>query len=565
MTLILSLSVVHTSYAQWGKNKNKGKDKTEKNLVEAEKFFIEGMKFFILDEHDKAIPYFEKALKKDPDNDEIAYQIARTYFKMESFDYAIPFLLQAIEKNKVNSYYYRLLASLYYEMNRYADASETYEELINLAEDALEADYVEWANSYIAQRKIKEAIKIYDKMESQYGLNESVVRQKQMLYIEINNLDAAIKEGEKLLVAFPTVAEYMLSQAEMLMERNKNDKAKKIIEDFLSQNPENTEPYLMLSEIYRREGNREAQTNALEKVLKDPKVQLDAKISVLLTYYQEAEANNYSRNIGTMLARQVVDSHPEEAAAQAIYGDFLMIEGKNKVAKHHYLKAVDYNPDNFGIWERILQITIEERNGDSAIFYSEEALSIFPNQASIWFYNGIGYMLLEEYDEALSSLLQGKRLVVNNDMMISQFEAQIGDVQYRKGNYTKAYAAYEEAINTYPDNAHALNNYSYHLAMRNEKLNLAEEMSARLVRLHPDNATYLDTHGWVLFMRKKYKEAEKYLARAVSNTQNPAIFEHYGDVLFKLNDTERALEYWRKALDLNPTPELEQKVAEGKL
>ena len=59
-------------------------------------------------------------------------------------------------------------------------------------------------------------------------------------------------------------------------------------------------------------------------------------------------------------------------------------------------------------------------------------------------------------------------------------------------------------------------------------------MSTKLAELHPKNATYLDTHAWVLYVMKDYAGAKKYLEKAIQS--DPAnisgtILEHYGDVL----------------------------------
>lgn len=48
--------------------------------------------------------------------------------------------------------------------------------------------------------------------------------------------------------------------------------------------------------------------------------------------------------------------------------------------------------------------------------------------------------------------------------------------------------------------------------------------------------------------------------------KNAVILEHYGDVLYKLNDTENALLYWNKAKQAGKGSEfLETKIIEKKM
>jgi predicted negative regulator of RcsB-dependent stress response len=73
-------------------------------------------------------------------------------------------------------------------------------------------------------------------------------------------------------------------------------------------------------------------------------------------------------------------------------------------------------------------------------------------------------------------------------------------------------------------------------------------MSTLLIKNNPENATFLDTHAWVLYTRQKYREAKKVMEKAIgTGMANATHFEHYGDILFKLGETENAVQQWEKA------------------
>lgn len=93
-------------------------------------------------------------------------------------------------------------------------------------------------------------------------------------------------------------------------------------------------------------------------------------------------------------------------------------------------------------------------------------------------------------------------------------------------------------------------------------------MGKFLVTLEPDNDTYLDTYGWVLFVNGDYKEAKEYLEKAASTSKSADVISHYGDVLFKLGQKEKAIEQWKKALELGGSENsklLERKIEAEKL
>ena len=86
--------------------------------------------------------------------------------------------------------------------------------------------------------------------------------------------------------------------------------------------------------------------------------------------------------------------------------------------------------------------------------------------------------------------------------------------------------------------------------------------------LEPDNSTYLDTYAWVLYRLNKFQEAKKIIEKAIQKggSKRPVIVEHYGDILYKNGETDKAVEQWNKAIQLgNGSEFLEQKAKEGVL
>ena len=76
-------------------------------------------------------------------------------------------------------------------------------------------------------------------------------------------------------------------------------------------------------------------------------------------------------------------------------------------------------------------------------------------------------------------------------------------------------------------------------------------MSSQAVLLEPENGTYLDTYAWVLYMRKDYSQALYYMKLAIQYSPeiSGVLYEHYGDILYRNDEKEKALEMWKKALD----------------
>jgi Tfp pilus assembly protein PilF len=125
----------------------------------------------------------------------------------------------------------------------------------------------------------------------------------------------------------------------------------------------------------------------------------------------------------------------------------------------------------------------------------------------------------------------------------------LGDAYNALKDFPNSERNYDEALLLDPKNEYVLNNFAYYLSLRKDKLEKAEKMSKLTLDLQPENINYLDTYAWILFQQGKYEDAKIYLQKAVSigTDKSAVVFEHYGDVLFKLNDTTEAIKYWELA------------------
>jgi tetratricopeptide (TPR) repeat protein len=58
--------------------------------------------------------------------------------------------------------------------------------------------------------------------------------------------------------------------------------------------------------------------------------------------------------------------------------------------------------------------------------------------------------------------------------------------------------------------------------------------------------------GWIYFRLGRYRDAESFVKKAMNKGDVSAVVhEHMGDIYFRLNDTDRALEHWNEALKLD--------------
>jgi tetratricopeptide (TPR) repeat protein len=70
--------------------------------------------------------------------------------------------------------------------------------------------------------------------------------------------------------------------------------------------------------------------------------------------------------------------------------------------------------------------------------------------------------------------------------------------------------------------------------------------------LQPDDASIIDSMGWVAYRLGRLEEAEGYLARAWELSENAEIAAHLGEVLWHLGRIDEAKAVWNKGLASDP-------------
>lgn len=533
--------------------------------LEEETLTSEGMKYMMTDQPARALPIFEQITQKSPQDPAGYYLVATALLKLDRQDDAIVPAKKAYELDKTNLFFAQQLAELYAKKKKYAEAALIYEPLVAQSPENIQYG-IELAAVYVFNEQFDKAIQTYDGLEKSIGVTEEITHQKEQLYLRQNKLDKALAEAKKLIDNEPSEVSYRVELAEMLIANDKIADAVAPLEEALKINPDEAQAHVLLADIYRRNGDIEKCNQELKLVFANPNLDAEPKIRVLSGYLTMLKTDQETGE-ALALAKQLVDTHPNDARTNVIYGDLLMRSGKKAEARDMYARATSLDGSDYKVWGAVIQLDGELNQVDSLLAHSEKALEIFPNQGLLWYSNGTAHLMKKDYKKAISSLEESLKLLTEKDML-PYIHAQLGDAYNGLGDNAKSDAAYDLALMENPDNDHVLNNYSYFLSLRKEKLDLALKMSERLVQQHQNNATYLDTHAWVLYIRKDYKKAKESLEKAMRDSTNISgtIVEHYGDVLFKLGERENAVLQWKKAKKMGEKTELlDKKIATGTL
>ena len=537
--------------------------------IEAETQFTEGVRYMMTEEPTKAIAQFEKVLQKDPTNAAAQYAIANALLKTGKTAEAIPYAAKAQASDSQNKFYALLLAELYVKQKRYADAEELYEKL--LKKGAENAEYgVELAAIYLFDDKPEKALDTYNRIERDLGPNDEIIRQKQRIYLKQNKVDKAIEEAEKLVASEPSEPDYLLEGAELLIANDRAEKAIDWIDRALKLDSDLPQAHVLLADIYRRKGDMARVKQELDIVLANPNLEPGLKARILTGYVGITGDNPDARQDAVSMAQTLAKSSPNDPKTQVMLADLLVQQGKKVEARDTYARAARLDGSVYEVWGALLQLDGELNQVDSLLTHSQMALEVFPTQGLFWYSNGSANLIKRKYQQAVDAFEESEKLLsaTSSNEFKRGIQAQLGDAYNGLGDHAKSDEYYEAVLKLDPLNDYVLNNYSYFLSLRKEKLPRAQQLAQKLVERHPNNATYLDTYAWVLYVSKDYAKAKQYLEKAVADTANVSgtVLEHYGDVLFQLGQPAKAMEQWKAAKAKGgASPDINKKIESGKL
>ena len=539
---------------------------SEREREQSEALFVEGVKYVLLEDYAKALERLLKAYSLSPENAAVNYKIAEANLLSGNLRDAGNYAEAAIRLDDRNAYYYLLLAQIQATQKQYDAATKTYAALIKQVPNS--GSYLfNLVDLYLAQNKLTEALTTLDQAEKEFGQVDEISFKKQQIYLKQNKLELAIAEGDKLIRANPTEPRYVLAQAEMYASNNRLADAVRVAQQALRLDPGNPQGHMILAEVYRQQSQPDDAARELKLAFASPALDIDERVRILVGYIKQLpspkpEVNQLARD----LAAATVRTFPKEAKAYAVTGDIQTLTDQKKDARNTYLQALRYDNSKFQIWQQVVLIDAELSQTDSLLAHTDRALELFPNQSSLWFYNGVAHLLKKQPQKGVKALEHGRRLVVANPGLLGQFDAQLGDAYHELREYDKSDAAYEAALVSDPNNVQVLNNYSYFLSLRGVKLDRAKQMSGKVVKQFPDNDTYLDTYAWVLYKLKDYAGARTTLEKALLSTKDASVIEHYGDVLYQLGEKEKAVAEWQRARKAGAgSDQLERKLKDRKL
>ena len=232
-------------------------------------------------------------------------------------------------------------------------------------------------------------------------------------------------------------------------------------------------------------------------------------------------AENYEINDNFVLAKKIIQKFSDE----------------NEI--YHWYKI-----------KKITQFLVEQKGDKVALTFIEKKIDSFKNPSNKILYDIANiYKQFKNYGKAIDYYSKVLSKIDKNTSTFADVLHRRGGSFERIGNYEKADVDLLKSLEIRPDDAYTLNYLAYSWLERNYKIQEAISMLDSAYNQKKNDPFIIDSVGWGYYLIGDFVNAENFLRKAIQLMPNdPIVNDHYGDVLWKLNQKIQAKYYWQSAI-----------------
>lgn len=249
-----------------------------------------------------------------------------------------------------------------------------------------------------------------------------------------------------------------------------------------------------------------------------------------------------------------------------------------KKAAEHFEAALQAGGGD--VDDYIKAATYIESTGDDERFerFTARAQQLYPGEPRVGYLRALALNSVKKHADAAKMFEETAKLAKTRlpDLLNdASYHFSWGAALERSGQYDAAAKAFEKSVDlTPPDNppsaASTMNYWGYMWVEQDKHLDKAETLLRKANELKPDVPAFIDSLGWLYFRQGKYDKALAELERAEKlmeewTPEDAEILDHIAQAHQKLGNADKAKEYWKRALDLNPPQQTIRERAEREL
>jgi tetratricopeptide (TPR) repeat protein len=325
-----------------------------------------------------------------------------------------------------------------------------------------------------------------------------------------------------------------------LLRQKKPDQAAAKLAESIQLGNKAPDVQLTQARALREAGDERRGEQLLWKIVGDTPAYEDAYVELFRLYLDQGQPTKAVNVLGKWLA-----ADPGNVDARVLRAQLMERAGRTESAEAELLDLFHDQPESPQILGALFQFYSSTHRIEEYINKLEEERKARPgNREAVQQLVEI-YYDQKRLPEALR-VLDAARDAVKTDPDLLYYVAHVYGRIDQKETEEKLL---QEVVRLDPKHASANNDLGYTWTEEGRNLGQAEDLIRVAVNAEPDNQSFLDSLGWVLYKRSKFAEALPYFERAIgpASRPDPVVLDHMGDVLYRLSRKADAAKQWQRA------------------
>ena len=521
---------------------------------------VQGSVYDVSGDYASAILEYQEAIQLYPQA-ATYYAISKDYSALGKHALAAQHGAEAVRLDSLNILYHQNLAAIYLSAYQPDLAAKEFERVVQIDSNNVEGLY-NLARLYQTSRPLK-ALEIYERILDRTGDEWEILLQTAETYNSLGRFDDAAEKYKHMLEIDPSNKILQRQLAETYGRAGKFPEAQKLLEGILETDPKNAEALSSLADVYMEQHHYDRALPIYQKLLLQERQNPEIRLRIAIAYVGQADRDSTFVDKARPVFEQLSKDIPNDWRPCYYLGVIAARQAKDSVAREYFERVTHLAAWNGDAWWYLGSSYFEKGEYQKLIEKMLIAEKTLPKDNRIPFLLGLAYSRLDQNDAAIAALRRSLDLKPDDINTLSTLALTLDGLH----RYRESDSLYERALNVDPRSHLVMNNYGYSLAERGLQLERALQMSLQAIEAEPNNDSYLDTVGWVYFKLGRYDEALKYISKAITaGGASATVYEHMGDIQYKLGEKKKAEQFWKQALEMNSANQnLKDKIARGSL
>ncbi|OCB77239.1 tetratricopeptide repeat protein [Flavobacterium crassostreae] len=405
-----------------------------------QEYFYESLKQKAIENYDKAINALQQCQTIDPQNATIYFELGKNYLALKQYQNAYSSFEHATQIDPSNKWFWVGMYDVSYATKDYSTGIKVLDKLIVL-DPKFKEDLV---SLYMNTRAFDKALDLINALNEHVGSTDRREAYKLQILSEPKYQTAEIANLETQIQKYPKVESNYIALIYLYSKNNSLGKVALTVKKLEQHIPTSEWAQVSLFKNYLENNQGPKAVQAMTIVLKSTQIDSKIKHRVLNEFLLFVTKNpQYSPDLDTAIS--YFDHDPEINVALEI-GKFYHSKKQFDKAITLYQKAIkNSNTTDLETNLLLLEAYVAVQKFEEVARQTEALLGLFPAQPQLYYYSGLAYNQLQQFQKAKDALESGQDyliedlpLEINFNIQLGQAYSGLGDTKKKEFYFSKA-------------------------------------------------------------------------------------------------------------------------------